>query len=63
MWTTGALKKVDIKPEQVDEIYFGNVLSAGLGRSFSFVMDKGMHEQHRSACCSFTAAPHTFFCC
>ncbi|KAF9150214.1 erg10, acetyl-CoA C-acetyltransferase [Linnemannia schmuckeri] len=29
----GALKKVDIKPEQVDEIYFGNVLSAGLGQN------------------------------
>ncbi|KAG0199252.1 erg10, acetyl-CoA C-acetyltransferase [Mortierella sp. NVP41] len=29
----GALKKVDIKPEQVEEIYFGNVLSAGLGQN------------------------------
>ncbi|KAF9949640.1 erg10, acetyl-CoA C-acetyltransferase, partial [Modicella reniformis] len=27
------LKKVDIKPEQVDELYLGNVLSAGLGQN------------------------------
>ncbi|KAF9405594.1 erg10, acetyl-CoA C-acetyltransferase, partial [Podila epigama] len=26
----GALKKTDIKPEQVEEVFFGNVLSAGL---------------------------------
>ncbi|KAF9571415.1 erg10, acetyl-CoA C-acetyltransferase [Mortierella alpina] len=29
----GALSKVDIKPEQIDELYFGNVLSAGLGQN------------------------------
>ncbi|KAK3823145.1 MAG: Thiolase, N-terminal domain-containing protein [Benniella sp.] len=29
----GALKKVNIQPEQVDELYFGNVLSAGLGQN------------------------------
>ncbi|KAF9101193.1 erg10, acetyl-CoA C-acetyltransferase [Mortierella sp. AM989] len=29
----GALQKVDIKPEQIEEIYFGNVLSAGLGQN------------------------------
>ncbi|KAF9184972.1 erg10, acetyl-CoA C-acetyltransferase [Haplosporangium sp. Z 767] len=29
----GALKKVDIMPEQIDELYFGNVLSAGLGQN------------------------------
>ncbi|KAF9311296.1 erg10, acetyl-CoA C-acetyltransferase, partial [Podila horticola] len=26
----GALKKIDIKPEQIEEVFFGNVLSAGL---------------------------------
>ncbi|KAG0091686.1 erg10, acetyl-CoA C-acetyltransferase [Podila epicladia] len=29
----GALKKTDIKPEQIEEVYFGNVLSAGLGQN------------------------------
>ncbi|KAG0311805.1 erg10, acetyl-CoA C-acetyltransferase [Dissophora globulifera] len=29
----GVLAKVDIKPEQVEEIYFGNVMSAGLGQN------------------------------
>ncbi|ORZ27255.1 Thiolase, N-terminal domain-domain-containing protein [Lobosporangium transversale] len=29
----GALEKVNIKPDQVDEFYFGNVLSAGLGQN------------------------------
>ncbi|KAG0341147.1 erg10, acetyl-CoA C-acetyltransferase [Podila horticola] len=29
----GALKKTDIKPEQIEEVFFGNVLSAGLGQN------------------------------
>ncbi|KAG0340414.1 erg10, acetyl-CoA C-acetyltransferase [Podila humilis] len=29
----GALKKTSIQPEQVDELFFGNVLSAGLGQN------------------------------
>ncbi|KAG0033805.1 erg10, acetyl-CoA C-acetyltransferase [Podila clonocystis] len=29
----GALKKTDIKPEQIEELFFGNVLSAGLGQN------------------------------
>ncbi|KAF8978873.1 erg10, acetyl-CoA C-acetyltransferase [Entomortierella lignicola] len=29
----GALQKVNISPEQVEELYFGNVLSAGLGQN------------------------------
>ncbi|GJJ75168.1 acetyl-CoA C-acetyltransferase [Entomortierella parvispora] len=29
----GALKKTNIQPEQVEELYFGNVLSAGLGQN------------------------------
>lgn len=29
----GALGKANVKPDQVEEVYFGNVLSAGLGQA------------------------------
>ena len=29
----GALEKANIKPTDVDEVYFGNVLQAGLGQA------------------------------
>lgn len=34
LFSLGALKKTDIKPEQIEEVFFGNVLSAGLGMYF-----------------------------
>ncbi len=29
----GALKKINLQPEMVDEVYMGNVVSAGLGQA------------------------------